>query len=84
MLTELQGRFSESGFLGPRYAPFATGGDPAQTPFAVQGVVTPGITDERQRSRRDLLHALNTLGGAARRATRRSRRSRRRKTRPTS
>jgi hypothetical protein len=62
VLTELQGRFSESGFLGPRYAPFATGGDPAQTPFAVQGVITPGITDERQRSRRDLLRALNTLG----------------------
>lgn len=65
VLSELQGRFSESGFLGPRYAPFATGGDPAQTPFAVQGVITPGITEERQRSRRDLLHALNALGGAA-------------------
>ena len=64
VLTELQGRFSESGFLGPRYAPFATGGDPAQTPFAVQGVITPGITEERQRSRRDLLRALNTLGNA--------------------
>ncbi len=64
VLTELQGRFSESGFLGPRYAPFATAGDPAQTPFAVQGVITPGITEERQRSRRDLLRALNTLGDA--------------------
>ncbi len=64
VLTELQGRFSESGFLGPRHAPFATAGDPAQTPFAVQGVITPGVTDERQRSRRDLLRALNTLGGA--------------------
>jgi len=64
VLTELQGRFSESGFLGPRHAPFATGGDPAQTPFAVQGVITPGVTDQRQRSRRDLLRTLNTLGGA--------------------
>jgi uncharacterized protein (DUF1501 family) len=64
VLTELQGRFSESGFLGPRYAPFATAGDPAQTPFAVQGVITPGVTEDRQRSRRDLLRALNTLGGA--------------------
>jgi Protein of unknown function (DUF1501) len=64
VLSELQGRFSESGFLGPRHAPFATGGDPAQTPFAVQGVITPGMTDERQRSRRDLLRALNTLGTA--------------------
>jgi len=64
VLTELQGRFSEAGFLGPRYAPFATGGDPAQNPFAVQGVIAPGITDERQRNRRDLLHQLNTLGSA--------------------
>jgi hypothetical protein len=64
VLTELQGRFSEAGFLGPRYAPFATGGDPAQNPFVVQGVIAPGITDERQRNRRDLLHQLNTLGSA--------------------
>ena len=64
VLTELQGRFSESGFLGPRYAPFATAGDPAQTPFVVQGVITPGITDQRQRDRRALLHKLNTLGNA--------------------
>jgi hypothetical protein len=63
VLTELQGRFSESGFLGPRYAPFATGGDPGQTPFAVQGVVTPGISEQRQRDRRALLHQLDTLGG---------------------
>jgi hypothetical protein len=63
VLTELQGRFSESGFLGPRYAPFATGGDPAQTPFAVQGVVTPGVSEQRQRDRRALLHQLDTLGG---------------------
>ena len=62
VVTDLQGRFSESGFLGPRYAPFATGGDPQQTPFAVQGVIAPGMTDERQRNRRDLLHRLNTLG----------------------
>jgi uncharacterized protein (DUF1501 family) len=64
VLTELQGRFSESGFLGPRHAPFATGGDPAQTPFAVQGVITPGVSDERQRNRRELLRTLNALGGA--------------------
>jgi hypothetical protein len=64
VVTDLQGRFSESGFLGPRYAPFATGGDPAQTPFAVQGVVAPGMTDQRQRDRRDLLHTLNTFGNA--------------------
>jgi hypothetical protein len=64
VLTELQGRFSESGFLGPRYAPFATAGDPQQNPFVVQGVITPGISDQRQRDRRALLHQLDTLGTA--------------------
>ena len=29
VLTQSQGRFSEAGFLGPRYQPFATGGDPS-------------------------------------------------------
>ena len=28
VLTQPQGRFSEEGFLGPKYKPFATGGDP--------------------------------------------------------
>ena len=65
VLTDLQGRFSEAGFLGPRYAPFATGGDPGQGQFLVQGVVAPGMTDQRQRDRRDLLHQLDTFGRAA-------------------
>ena len=64
VLTEPQGRFSEAGFLGSRYKPFATGGDPAQTRFMVEGVVAQGISDERQKSRRELLHQLNTLGRA--------------------
>ena len=61
VLTEPQGRFSEAGFLGNRYKPFATGGDPAQAKFAVEGVVAPGVTDEQQRDRRELLHKLNTF-----------------------
>ena len=61
VLTQPQGRFSEAGFLGERYKPFATGGDPNQSRFAVEGVVTPGISDQRQRDRRELLHQLNTL-----------------------
>ena len=61
VLTELQGRFSEAGFLGSRYKPFATGGDPAQARFAVEGVVAPGISDQRQKDRRELLHKLSTL-----------------------
>jgi uncharacterized protein (DUF1501 family) len=64
VLTEPQGRFSESGFLGSRYKPFATGGDPAKTPFAVEGVVAPGISAQRQQQRRALLDQLNTLGHA--------------------
>jgi hypothetical protein len=53
VLTQPQGRFSEAGFLGSRYKPFATGGDPGQARFAVEGGVTQGMTDQRQRSRRD-------------------------------
>ena len=61
VLTELQGRFSEAGFLGARHKPFATGGDPGAARFVVEGVIAPGISDERQKSRRELLHRLNTL-----------------------
>lgn len=64
VLTESQGRFSEEGFLGPRYKPFVTGGDPSQNVFAVEGIVAAGLTDKRQRDRRELLHSLDTLGRA--------------------
>lgn len=61
VLTELQGRFSEAGFLGPRYKPFSTGGDPAKNPFAVEGVVASGVSSARQRTRRELLGELNVF-----------------------
>jgi hypothetical protein len=64
VLTTPQGRFSEAGFLSQRYKPFATGGDPARSPFVVEGIVAEGISDKRQRSRRELLHALDSLGKA--------------------
>ena len=64
VLTELQGRFSEVGFLPSRYKPFATGGDPAQSRFVVEGIVAQGVTDAQQRDRRELLHKLNTFGHA--------------------
>jgi len=64
VLTTPQGRFSEAGLLGMRYKPFATGGDPNQQRFAVEGFVAEGISDERQHGRRELLHALDTLGQA--------------------
>ncbi len=62
VLTQPQGRFSEEGFLGPKLKPFATGGDPGATRFEVEGIVSRGITDERQRARRNLLGKVNTLG----------------------
>ena len=61
VLTQPQGRFSEAGFLGPKYKPFATGGDPNRDVFEVEGVVARGITDKRQRARRALLGSLDTL-----------------------
>ena len=61
VLTQPQGRFSEAGFLGSRYKPFATGGDPSKVRFEVEGVVARGISDQRQRDRRNLLFNLNTL-----------------------
>ncbi len=64
VLTEPQGRFSEAGFLGSKYKPFATGGDPNQARFAVEGIVTEGVTEQRKRTRRDLLRSLDTLGQA--------------------
>lgn len=64
VLTESQGRFAEEGFLGPRYKPFVTGGDPSQKQFAVEGIVAAGISDQRQQDRRELMHSLDTLGKA--------------------
>jgi hypothetical protein len=64
VLTQSQGRFSEAGFLGARHAPFATGGDPAQQKFMVEGVSSPGLDDQQQEKRRELLRKLNTLGSA--------------------
>lgn len=61
VLTQPQGRFSEEGFLGPRLKPFATGGDPNAQRFEVEGVVSRGISDDRQKARRSLLGQLDTL-----------------------
>ena len=61
VLTEPLGRFDEAGFLGMRCKPFVTGGDPSQPRFVVEGIIAEGLTDERQRDRRGLLKALNTL-----------------------
>jgi uncharacterized protein (DUF1501 family) len=64
VFTQAQGRFSEEGFLGPGFKPFATGGDPNATRFEVEGVVARGITDDRQKERRKLLAKMDTMGAA--------------------
>jgi hypothetical protein len=69
VLTQPQGRFSEAGFLGPLYKPFATGGDPNRSVFEVEGIVAKGISDDRQRKRRQLLHDIDSLGKAMPRNT---------------
>jgi hypothetical protein len=64
VMTKPQGRFSEAGFLGPKYKPFATGGNPNLDPFAVEGIIAKGISDKRQQNRRELLGNLDSLGSA--------------------
>jgi hypothetical protein len=58
-LTRPMGRISEAGFLGGRFRPFATGGDPNQATFAVEGIVSERVSPERQAARRELLHQLD-------------------------
>jgi hypothetical protein len=60
VLTQPQGRFSEAGFLGNRYKPFATGGDPNAARFVVEGLVGQDSEDQL-RDRRGLLHQLDAL-----------------------
>jgi uncharacterized protein (DUF1501 family) len=60
-LTEPLGRFDEAGFLGTRYRSFATGGDPSQDRFVVEGIVAEGVSDQQQRARRGLLDKLDTM-----------------------
>ncbi len=62
VLTKAAGRFSEEGFLGPKFKPFATGGNPAAERFEVEGVVARGITDERQEARRTLRDKMDKMG----------------------
>ncbi|MGE4490236.1 MAG: DUF1501 domain-containing protein, partial [Kiritimatiellales bacterium] len=60
-LTRPQGRFSEAGFLGSKYQPFATGGDPSKVPFTVEGVVLKNVSEKRQQGRRELLEQLDVF-----------------------
>ena len=62
VMLQAAGRFSEEGFLGPRYKPFATGGDPNKDLFEAQGIVNRGISEGRQRARRELVDKVNLMG----------------------
>jgi len=62
ILTTPQGRFSEVGFLGSKYKPFVTGGDPNKQPFVVEGIFLEGVSEQRQRDRRQFLGRLDSLG----------------------
>jgi hypothetical protein len=62
VMLDAAGRFSEEGFLGPAYKPFATGGDPNAPRFEVQGIVNRGIDDGRQKARRELVDKVNLFG----------------------
>jgi hypothetical protein len=64
VLTTSQGRFSKSGFLGAKYKPFITGGDPNRDPFLVEGFVVEGVDAERQARRRNLLNRFDPAGQA--------------------
>ncbi len=56
------GRFSEEGFLGSTYKPFATGGNPNADRFEVEGIINRDINDARQKARRELLDKMDTMG----------------------
>lgn len=63
VLTQPQGRFDEAGFLGNRYRPFATGGDPNAARFMVEGLVGQR-TEAQLQQRRELLGRLGSLSRA--------------------
>jgi hypothetical protein len=57
-------RGGSAGYFGVVYAPFATGGDPADGNFAVRGVSLPkGVTVERLRRRRELAKSFDPMFG---------------------
>ena len=63
ILTQAKGRFSEVGFLGDRYAPLVTGGNPNAQTFVVDGVVPPGGLKPAEMKRRfDLFGLVDRFG----------------------
>ena len=65
-LTTAKGRFSECGFLGERYSPFATGGNPAAAKFQVDGYTAAGgASVEDMNERFAMLDELDSFSRAA-------------------
>ncbi len=62
VMTEPLGRFSECGFLGTAYKPYATGSDPSRPRFLASGFVLDGVDDERRDRRLSLLNAVDLYG----------------------
>lgn len=63
ILTQAKGRFSEVGFLGDRYAPLVTGGNPNTPRFVVDGIVPPGgLSPEEMARRFDLFGIVDGFG----------------------
>lgn len=60
-LTEASTRFNESGFLGPKYKSFETGGNPSSPKFSVEGIINSDIADSELTTKRTLLYALDSL-----------------------
>lgn len=66
ILTTAKGRFSEVGFLGEKYAPLVTGGNPNSGRFVVDGLVTPGgLTEAEITHRFRLLEQVDHMGTPA-------------------
>ncbi|OQA85701.1 MAG: hypothetical protein BWY31_01731 [Lentisphaerae bacterium ADurb.Bin242] len=62
-LTTAKGRFSECGFLGEKYSPFATGGNPAAQTFNVDGYSpVGGLSRESMERRFHLAEELDSFG----------------------
>ena len=65
-LTTAKGRFSECGFLGERYSPFATGGNPAAANFQVDGYTAAGGGSQKEMNERfEILNELDTFSKRA-------------------
>ena len=63
ILTKPKGRFAEEGFLGEKYKPLVTGGNPNASRFSVDGITPPGnLTKEDIAMQFELLKNFDSFG----------------------